>query len=63
MEASLSKENRASTSVDTLPGTMFRISFPKATSNRSRAESILLSIVSPFSRRLVFLADEKMDQL
>ena len=58
MDASLSKENRASTSVDTLPGTMFRISFPNATSNRSRAESTWLSKVSPYFSQSASMTNE-----
>lgn len=44
MEACVSKENRASTSVDTRPGTMARISLPNSTSSRSRHASTFSSI-------------------
>lgn len=48
-EALVSKEKRASTSVDTFPGTIFRISFPNSTSRRSRVASVFSSRVLPCS--------------
>mmetsp|Transcript_22173 Transcript_22173/g.54546 ORF Transcript_22173/g.54546 Transcript_22173/m.54546 type:complete len:204 (+) Transcript_22173:1486-2097(+) len=51
MEASLSKDRQASTSVDTRPGTIFRISQPNLTDSRSHTS---LTRSSPFL--LVFLA-------
>ena len=39
----MSKEKRASTSVETFPGTICRISFPNSTSRRSSVESIFSS--------------------
>lgn len=44
---SLSKEKRASTSVETLPGTIFRISLPNWTSRLSMAESTWSSTSLP----------------
>jgi hypothetical protein len=38
-EASVSKEKRASTSVETFPGTILRISLPNWTSRLSRVQS------------------------
>jgi hypothetical protein len=38
-EASVSKEKRASTSVETLPGMILRISLPNSTKRRSRVKS------------------------
>ena len=38
-DAPVSKENLASTSVETRPGTIFKISFPNSTSRASRAFS------------------------
>jgi hypothetical protein len=46
-EAFVLKEKLASTSVETLPGMMFRISLPNSTSRRSRAASTLESISPP----------------
>lgn len=46
-DACVSNENLASTSVETFPGTIFRISEPKATSSRSRAASTWSSIPLP----------------
>ena len=45
----MSKEKRASTSVDTLPGTIFSISFPNSTSNRSNVASTLSSRSFPYA--------------
>lgn len=42
-DALVSKENRASTSVETLPGMILRISLPNATRSRSSAASTLPS--------------------
>lgn len=44
MDPPVLKENAASTSVDTLPGTIFKISQPNATSNRSIAFSACSSM-------------------
>jgi hypothetical protein len=44
----VSKENRASTSVDTLPGTILRISLPNATRSRSNVASTLSSRSLPY---------------
>ena len=49
MDAFVSKEKRASTSVETFPGTFFRISLPNSTSNRSRVASTLSSRSWPYS--------------
>ena len=49
MEPSMSKEKRASTSVETLPGTIWRISLPNSTSRRSRVASTFSSISLPCS--------------
>ena len=49
MDAFLSKENLASTSVDTLPGTMFKISLPNSTRTLSRVASTLLLMSEPCS--------------
>jgi hypothetical protein len=46
-EAWVSKEKRASTSVETLPGTMARISLPNSTRRRSRAWSTWASMSPP----------------
>lgn len=43
-----SNEKRASTSVETLPGMMFRISLPNSTSSRSSAASTCSSTVLPY---------------
>lgn len=48
-EALVSKENRASTSVETLPGTIARISRPNSTRRRSRAWSTCWSRSPPCS--------------
>lgn len=45
----VSNENRASTSVDTFPGIIAKISLPNSTRRRSRVASTLSSIVSPWS--------------
>lgn len=45
--ALVSKEKRASTSVETLPGTILRISLPNSTRRRSRAASTWLSMSWP----------------
>ena len=47
MEPCLSNEKRASTSVETLPGTILRISFPNSTKSRSRVASTCSSM--PFA--------------
>lgn len=47
-EPFVSKENRASTSVETFPGTIFKISFPNSTKRRSRAASVFSSISLPW---------------
>ena len=47
MEACLSNENLASTSVETFPGTMARISLPNSTKSLSRAASTCSSIDLP----------------
>lgn len=47
MLPSSSNENRASTSVDTLPGTIFKISLPNCTSKLSNVESTCSSSVLP----------------
>jgi len=44
----MSKEKRASTSVETLPGTIARISFPNSTSKRSKVESTFSSMSLPY---------------
>ena len=49
IEACVSKEKRASTSVETLPGMMDRISLPNSTSSRSRQASVCSSSEPPFS--------------
>jgi hypothetical protein len=46
-DASVSKEKAASTSVETLPGMMFRISFPNCTSRLSNVASTCSSTVEP----------------
>lgn len=46
-EAFVSKEKRASTSVETLPGTMFRISLPNWTRRLSSVASTWSSMLSP----------------
>lgn len=46
-EASVSKEKRASTSVETLPGTIFKISVPNCTRRLSRVASTCSSTVLP----------------
>jgi len=48
-EASVSKEKRASTSVETLPGTILRISLPNCTSRLSSVQSTLCSRSFPCS--------------
>lgn len=48
--AFVSKEKRASTSVETLPGIILRISRPNSTKRRSRAASTLSFRVVPCSR-------------
>ena len=45
----MSKEKRASTSVETLPGTMAKISFPNSTKRRSRVASTFSSMLEPLS--------------
>lgn len=47
-DAWVSNENLASTSVDTFPGTIFRISEPNSTSSRSRAASTWVSMSPPW---------------
>ncbi len=47
-EVLVSKEKRASTSVETLPGTICRISLPNSTKRRSRVASTCSSIVLPW---------------
>jgi len=47
-EALVSKEKRASTSVETLPGMILRISLPNSTSRRSKAQSIFWSRSLPY---------------
>ena len=49
-EALVSKENRASTSVETLPGTICKISLPNSTSNLSSVASTWLSRSPPCPR-------------
>ena len=49
IDPSTSNEKRASTSVDTLPGTILRISLPNSTSKRSRVESTFSSMLLPCS--------------
>jgi hypothetical protein len=46
-DCSVEKEKRASTSVETLPGTICRISFPNCTSRLSRVASTWFSISVP----------------
>ena len=46
-EASVSKEKRASTSVETLPGTILRISLPNCTSRLSNVASTWFSTSFP----------------
>jgi hypothetical protein len=46
-EASVSKEKRASTSVETFPGTILRISLPNWTSRLSRVQSTCCSTSFP----------------
>lgn len=43
MVALVSKEKRASTSVETFPGTTFKISLPNSTRRRSRVASVFFS--------------------
>jgi len=45
----VSKENLASTSVETFPGTTFKISFPNSTRRRSRVASTFSSTSFPCS--------------
>jgi hypothetical protein len=45
----MSNENRASTSVETFPGTICKISLPNSTKRRSRVASTFSSIVLPWS--------------
>ena len=52
-----SKENRASTSVETFPGTICRISLPNSTSRRSSVESIFSSKSLPCVRHCQYLRD------
>ena len=47
-DASMSKERRASTSVETLPGTIFKISWPNSTKSLSRVASTCSSRVLPY---------------
>jgi hypothetical protein len=47
-DLSMSNERAASTSVDTFPGTIFRISVPNSTSSLSRVASICSSIDPPY---------------
>ena len=54
MDAFVSNENRASTSVETFPGTIFKISLPNSTSNRSSVASTLSS------RSLPYPVDQRM---
>ena len=49
MEAWVSKEKRASTSVETLPGMIFRISWPNSTRRRSSEASTFESMSLPCS--------------
>jgi hypothetical protein len=49
MEAWVSKEKRASTSVETRPGMIWRISLPNSTRRRSRVLSTCSSMEPPFS--------------
>lgn len=46
----MSKEKRASTSVETFPGMMARISFPNSTRRRSRVASTFSSTVLPYRK-------------
>lgn len=46
-DCSVLKENRASTSVDTLPGMMLRISLPNCTSRLSNVASTFSSMLLP----------------
>jgi hypothetical protein len=48
-EPLVENENRASTSVETFPGTIAKISFPNSTRSRSRAASTFSSVVLPCS--------------
>lgn len=48
-ESLVSKENLASTSVDTFPGMIFRISLPNSTRRRSSAESTFWSRFLPYA--------------
>jgi len=48
-EPSVSKEKRASTSVETFPGTMFKISLPNSTKRRSSVASTFSSISLPWA--------------
>ena len=50
MDPSMSKEKRASTSVETLPGTIWRISLPNSTRRRSSVESTFSSMELPYVR-------------
>ena len=52
-----SKENRASTSVETFPGTICRISLPNSTSRRSSVESIFSSKSLPCACHCQYLRD------
>jgi hypothetical protein len=45
----VSKENRASTSVETFPGTIFKISLPNSTKSRSSVASTFSSMLLPLS--------------
>lgn len=60
MDAFVSKEKRASTSVETFPGTIFRISLPNSTSNRSSVASTLSSRSWPYSVDQRMLNREKL---
>lgn len=52
-EALVSKEKRASTSVETLPGIMLRISLPNSTRRRSRVASTCSSMFLPYTNENV----------
>ena len=52
-----SKEKRASTSVETFPGTICRISLPNSTSRRSSVESIFSSKSLPCASHCQYLRD------
>lgn len=60
MDAWVSNEKRASTSVETLPGIILRISFPNSTSSRSNAWSTCESMSLPYSNYLVCLISDEI---